>query len=525
MLALAMAACSDDNNSGGGTTPDVVMPDDYYTGGKLGTTFNNTASAYEQFTPAVENAGLVAEFKSGERIFESPYDISADADVPMRGLGPLWIRESCIHCHPGYGHGSRQNNYNSVQENGNGYLLVLVDDNDTYLSSYTGMPQTQASAPFKAPIDESKIRIDWLSYVDEWNNRFPDGETYDLIYPEVTIPEDAFYVPLQVGGVDIPYSRLRVKLESTIGIYGTGLLDAITDEDIRLQYITEEKAGAKLNPAIWAGGDFASYYTNTLQGDGTKYVKRYTYALTRGSIQDGPGANAIWNITNVTRSDRRYHYMTAAYALTASNDPDVQAKFYSYYPQWNKTGDVKTDIYNYLMSSELPAEMTDDEYINLMVWHRGLAVPSARDVNTDEFRRGKELFTQLGCAACHRPSWTTGDDVIRDPNNFFVGARAAKLPRYPHQTIWPYSDMIQHRLEMVNNIRTGWCRTTPLWGRGLSRICTGADDRLHDCRARTVIEAIMWHGAANSDARRSVENFRTLNKSDRDAVVKFINSI
>ena len=78
---------------------------------------------------------------------------------------------------------------------------------------------------------------------------------------------------------------------------------------------------------------------------------------------------------------------------------------------------------------------------------------------------------------------------------------------------------------MKNDIRTGWCRTTPLWGRGLSAKCTGADDRLHDCRARNVIEAIMWHGAANSDARFTVEKFRKLNKSDRDAVVKFINSI
>jgi len=526
-LALALAvmpACSDDNNSGG-DTPQVEMPDYYYTGGKLGTTSNNTASAYEQFTQAVEDAGLVASFKRGERIFESPFDISDDSEVPMRGLGPLWIRESCIHCHPGYGHGSRQLSYNSVQENGNGYLLVITDDNDTYLSSLTGMPQTQASAPFKAPIDETKIRIDWLPYTDEWNNTFPDGETYSLIYPEVTIPEEAFYVPLQVGGVDIPYSRVRVRLENTIGLYGTGLLDAITDDDIRAQYLKEYQAGANLNPAIWGGSDFSSYYVNNVQGDGTKYVKRYTYALTRGSIQDGPGANAIWNITNVTRSDRPYHYMTAAYAQTAAADPEVQAKFYSYYPEWNKTGNPAEDIYNFLMSKELQPEMTDQEYIDLMAWHRGLAVPSARDVNTTDFKRGMELFSELGCATCHRPSWTTGADEIRDPNNFFVGARASMLPRYPYQTIWPYTDMIQHRLEMVNDIRTGWCRTTPLWGRGLSATCTGADDRLHDCRARNVIEAIMWHGSANSDARWSVENFRKLSKSDRDAVVKFINSI
>ena len=78
---------------------------------------------------------------------------------------------------------------------------------------------------------------------------------------------------------------------------------------------------------------------------------------------------------------------------------------------------------------------------------------------------------------------------------------------------------------MENDIRTGWCRTTPLWGRGLSAICTGAGDRLHDCRSRNVIEAIMWHGNAQSDAWWTIEKFRTLSKKDREAVVKFIEAI
>ena len=67
-----------------------------------------------------------------------------------------------------------------------------------------------------------------------------------------------------------------------------------------------------------------------MQGDGTPYARRFTYALTRGPLLDAAGANAIWNITNVTRSDRRYHYLDLAgttYATIASTDPDVQAGF------------------------------------------------------------------------------------------------------------------------------------------------------------------------------------------------------
>ncbi len=514
---LAMApSCSDDKvtDKGGGTATDGELSEEWYAGGKLGTTFNRGANAFEDPTPAVEAAGMTDRFKYGEMFFERTFNTSTK---PFNGLGPLYVRSSCVACHPGYGHGKRMERYRA-NDWGNGYLLVLTDGTDTYVSSVTGMPQTMAVAPFKAPIDESKITIQWLPYTDEWNNTFPDGETYSLIYPEVKIPEDAFYVPLEVGGKPMAYSDLKVRLESTIGIYGTGLLDAISDEDLKAQYALEEKAGARINPAIFANGEWVKTY------GATNHPLRFTYALTRGPLQDAAGANAIWNITNVTRSDRRYHYMTSTYASVASKDPEVQSQFYSYFPDWNKTGNVEKDIYDYLMNQELPVEMTDDDYVDFMIWHRGLAVPAARDLDDPDVQRGKELFTQIGCATCHRPSWTTGDDIFTDPNGFFKDGDE-RLPRYPHQKIWPYSDMVQHRLEMKNDIRTGWCRTTPLWGRGLSQICSGHSDRLHDCRARTTLEAIMWHGSSTSDARYSVENFRKLSKSDRDAVVKFIESI
>ena len=74
---LGLASCSDDN-TGTPPGPDSETPAEYYAGGKLGTTFNNTSSAYEQFTAAVEEQGLVASFKRGERIFESPFDINND---------------------------------------------------------------------------------------------------------------------------------------------------------------------------------------------------------------------------------------------------------------------------------------------------------------------------------------------------------------------------------------------------------------------------------------------------------------
>lgn len=534
ILALSLGACSDDDNKIiDDEKQEDSMPEWYYSGGKLGTSFLTTANALEQPTPAVEDAGMFQSFKNGEQLFEKPF--MTNASGTRSGLGPAYIRTSCIHCHPGYSHGKRvEEGAFRTDEIGNGCLLVVYNpDTDAYVSWLAGMPQSHAVAPFKAPVDERKIMVKWLNATDEWGNRFPDGETYSLIYPEVTMPKDAVYAYRQGMPIDHPY---EVKLESTIGIYGSGLLDAIDDADLLAQYRKEEQDGfMQLNPAFYSGGQWVSQYANSLQGDGTKYPRRFTYALSRGPLQDAAGANAIWNITNVTRSDRRYHYMDAAgsWAAYSAKDPEVQAGFDEYlakidprreHPEWWE-GDMETHILTYLNAKDLPAEMTDDEYTDLMVWHRGLAVPAVRDIDNPAVARGKEKFEEIGCAYCHRPSWTTGADEIRDPAKFFKGD---ELPRYPYQTIWPYTDMVQHKLHMVNDIRTGWCRTAPLWARGLHQKVTGssAADRLHDCRARNAMEAIMWHGySAESDARRSVEKFRELPKEDRDAIITFVDAI
>lgn len=527
--ALCVASCTDDKIDDTPKPVTTPLSEEYYTGGQLGTAFNTTSAAFEQPSPAVENAGMEASFKNGEALFEKIFTPASDGSV-RGGLGPLYIRTSCMHCHPGYGHGKRQEGGFNATEIGNGYLLVIYDDNDNYIASLTGMPQLFAVEPFKAPIDPSKIKITWKPYTDSWNNTFEDGTTYELIYPEVTIPADAYYVDLiTTDGRTLSPDQVNIRLESTIGIYGTGLLDAITDEDLKAQYAKQEKDNYfALNPKIFQNGEWVSQYSNNRPSDGgtgEKHPYRFTYALSRGPLQDAAGSNAIWNITNVTRSNRRYHYMTKAYAEKASKDPEVQARFYDFFPDRKTDAGVEQDIYNYLMATDLPVEMSDEYFTDLMVWHRGLAVPAARNLDDATVQRGKQLFTEMGCTYCHRPTWTTGDDHYTDPSGFFT--RGTELPRYPQQKIWPYTDLVQHRLHMQNDIRTGWCRTTPLWGRGLHQKCTGSfeSDRLHDCRARNVIEAIMWHGAPESDARWSVEKFRKLSKEDREAVVKFIDAI
>ena len=556
-LALSLAACKDDNPGADNYTPTDdytyvgkavgnFSADEWYPGGKLGTTENISPGCYEDETPAVTNQGLIDEFNLGEMFFERNVTLSTP---PFNGLGPASVRTSCIDCHPGYGHGKRQDAYRAAQY-GNGYLLVIYtpdkpgSNDGPYIAEVTGMPQTQAVSPFLPPVDEEQISITWKTLSGDMPSglsatEFPDGEKYELIYPEVTIPTTAFNTYPQP-------TNIEVRLESTIGIIGTGLIDAIPEIALKEQYAKEAAAGADLNPAMWDKGanDWASsaYYTNwTSPGalaDGTPVegmVKRYTYALTRASLQDGAGANAMWNIPNVSRPDRPYLYTTDAWAEAMARNPQVIAAIKAdptspYYADGTDEGiaeavrnllSPKTNQFENSWHNFTP-EMSTDNFYAFMVWHRGLAIPRARNLQDPDVQRGKQLFMEMGCASCHRPSWTTGSDNYWRPDVI----AGKDLPKYPNQTIYPYSDFVQHRLHMINDIHNSWCRTTPLWGRGLSLANTGAQDRLHDCRARNEVEAILWHGySQESDAFESAKKFYNLPKEDRDAVVKFLQSI
>lgn len=559
---FSLSACSDDETKlivetdarYVGTAQGNFSAEEWYPGGQLGTTDNVYAGCYEDETPATDRQSLMDAFHEGEMIFERSVTINTK---PFSGLGPASTRRSCLDCHPSYGHGKRFDTYKTAYGNGNGYLLVIyhpvdgANSNDgPYISEVTGMPQTQATSPFLPPVDEDQIQMSWKAVTAMESGlpmQFPDGERYELIYPEVSIPQSAFNTSPKP-------ENIAVRLESTIGIMGTGLLDAIEEEDIRKQYESTagyyKEKGADVaeyvNPNFWdaAANDFASGAWYTAFGsagqlaDGSaspsRMVKRFTYALTRATLQDGPGANAVWNITNVSRPDRPKLYTTSAWAQAMSENDEVISKIAAdpTSPYWASTNEeIKEKVRNLLDPGtnqfdnewhNFSPDMTTDQFYALMVWHRGLSIPRARNLNDPDVQRGKKVFMEIGCASCHRPSWKTGDDNYWTPE--CIADRP--LPRYQNQTIYPYSDMMQHKLYMKNDIHGSWCRTTPLWGRGLSRVNTGAEDRLHDCRARNETEAVMWHAySKSSHAYESAYKFYNLPKADRDAVVKFLRSI
>jgi CxxC motif-containing protein (DUF1111 family) len=140
-----------------------------------------------------------------------------------------------------------------------------------------------------------------------------------------------------------------------------------------------------------------------------------------------------------------------------------------------------------------------------------LAVPAAapRDAKAG---RGRELFEGFGCASCHIPTLETG--------------RSHALEHVRGVTIHPYTDLLLHDVgDDLSDARRDFqaegeeWRTPPLWGLGLTQLIAPDATFLHDGRARTVAEAILWHGGEAFPAR---EDFRRATRSDRDALLAFL---
>jgi len=151
----------------------------------------------------------------------------------------------------------------------------------------------------------------------------------------------------------------------------------------------------------------------------------------------------------------------------------------------------------------------------MTLYTANLGVPERRQVAAPQVLRGKELFYRAGCQACHTPN--------------FVTHRLTDTPERSFQLIWPYSDFLLHDMgdgladSRPEGIATQkeW-RTPPLWGIGLAKAASPEAGFLHDGRARTLLEAVLWHGGEAAAAQARV---RQMGRSERDALVAFLESL
>ncbi|WP_275787900.1 di-heme oxidoredictase family protein [Pararhizobium gei] len=157
-----------------------------------------------------------------------------------------------------------------------------------------------------------------------------------------------------------------------------------------------------------------------------------------------------------------------------------------------------------------------DPVLDLITFYsENLAVPARRKASFKETLAGKKLFYESGCMSCHVPKFVTRRDAANKAHAF--------------QLIWPYSDFLLHDMgdgladgQQVGEATGREWRTPPLWGIGLTKTVSGHTFFLHDGRARSLTEAILWHGG---EATRSRDRFAAMEKADRQALITFLESL
>ena len=296
---------------------------------------------------------------------------------------------------------------------------------------------------------------------EEMQGRYPSGEPYVLRRPSVQITTLAY------GPLD---SATRISLRVPPAVFGLGLLEAVPDERI-LEHVDEHDAD----------GDGVSGRAQRVRDPATGQIAlgRFGWKAAQPSLA-AQSATALLQDLGVTSP-----------LAVAPVGPGGGAR-----------GRMEPDI-------------GDSELNALVRYLRSLAVPARRGWAGKTVLEGETLFAAIGCGSCHRRQLTTSD-------------RAA-WPELARQTINPYTDLLLHDLgsQLADGVGEGvasgseW-RTAPLWGLGLLSTVSGPVGLLHDGRARSPEEAILWHGG---EAEGSRTRFAALPREKREALLEFLASL
>ncbi|MCX6130695.1 MAG: c-type cytochrome [Proteobacteria bacterium] len=160
-------------------------------------------------------------------------------------------------------------------------------------------------------------------------------------------------------------------------------------------------------------------------------------------------------------------------------------------------------------------ELSPDQVRAAAYYTQTLGVPDRQRGTDAKLKRGEQVFNTIGCASCHRPSLKTGDqhpiEALRNQNF------AAYTDLMLHDMGEGLAD---HRQDFMAS-GSEW-RTSPLWGLGVAATILPYSAFLHDGRARSLEEAILWHGGESEASQKA---FRSLPVDSRDSLIAFLRSL
>lgn len=308
---------------------------------------------------------------------------------------------------------------------------------------------------------EGDVTIVW----DVGNGEFLDGETFSLRVPKITVGRPNYGKP-----------PTGLSLRIAPALAGLGLLESVPDIEI----------------LSWADPD-------DLNGDGVSGRPNWVADPVSGSPALGRfGWKADYSSLVSAVADSARKFM----GLTSSLYPDEPC--------------APTQLECLSQAVTGRADLADGVLRDLTSFVTALRRPIRRNESDPAVLRGQGLFREIGCNACHRERMTT----------------AAAVPGAPYLAgvdIFPYTDLLLHDMgdELDDGRRTfqsetwEW-RTPPLWGLGRGSGNSESVAYLHDGRARTLKEAILWHGGEALAARNA---FFVLPGQDRDDLIAFLKSL
>ncbi len=427
-------------------------------GGNM-TVTDKSAQAYSLPAPGLDAAQL-GMFAAGSREFNQHWVVLSVIGGKW-GRGPTSNGEECVGCHAG---------------NGRGRAPDSADQPPVSMVVRLSMP---GEGPHGGPLPHPDYG-DQLQEQGELGRVPAEGEAAVGWREHEEILQDGTRVPMrspQIGFRKLAFGSLGREILTSARVappvIGVGLLDAVPDAALLDMAKRQQRPGFNGRPNyVWDVDRRATA------------IGRFGWKANQPSLRQQT-AIAYLNDLGVTTP-----------MFPRDNCPDAQTACR------NRPGGAVP---------EQPSRSFDE----ILFYVRALGVPARRRIADAAVLRGERLFVQAQCAVCHVSELRTGD--------------YPDFPLLANQVIRPYTDLLLHDLgdglaDGRPDFRAGprdW-RTAPLWGLGLSATVNGSASLLHDGRARTLAEAVLWHGG---EAEASREAFRAMPKDDREALFAFLNSL
>ncbi len=423
------------------------------------------------------------EFYSGGSLFRQAWLMAPSSTTLRDGLGPLFNARACSTCHVRGGGGrppltpqepmvsltlrlsipGADPHLGVAPEPTYGDQLQILG---TALTKKAGLSPGDDAPEGHGPVGEGFGEVAYKTR----HGQYADGDAWELRVPRYSI-RDLAYGPLH--GDTLLSPRLAPAL------LGAGLLEAIPEEVVTEMADPEDMDGDGISGRVNRVWDRAQL--QVVPG-------RFGWKASQPNLLQQAAA-AFRNDIGITNT------LYPSESCTAAQRSCRRAR--------NGRG------------PGTPHEISDDLLASTTYFLRFLAIPGRRNAQGTEVLEGRHLFRQVGCAACHVPRHVTGE--------------LAGFPELSNQIIWPYTDLLLH--DMGDGLADGrrefdargreW-RTPPLWGLGWGKRVTGHESYLHDGRARSLSEAILWHGG---EAQAAQLVFLNLSRGERQALVAFLESL